>query len=52
MGVDLVGAARPRRAWGRGVSEAAGDRSVLRIEDRDRVRLLTLDRPAALNAFM
>ena len=31
--------------------EAADAQGVLRIEDRDRVRLLTLDRPQFLNAF-
>jgi enoyl-CoA hydratase/carnithine racemase len=30
---------------------ASGVRAVLRIEDRDRVRLLTLSRPKSLNAF-
>ena len=33
------------------MSDPPGGRGVLRIEDNDRVRLLTLDRPNALNAF-
>ncbi len=33
------------------MSSGAGASDVLQIEDRDRVRILTLDRPDALNAF-
>ncbi len=33
------------------MSAAPDGRGVLRIEDRDRIRLLTFDRPQALNAF-